>query len=172
MESYNKKILIIADKMEEIYPIQNILKLLGYLVEPQSNPESGLAIASHKYSIIFIDYQFDNSTKYTGTSLCCAIRKKCPLSTIILLTNYGKENIGNFVYADWDGYFDKESTGARARDLDDLMKDCVAKAITLQYTLKLPILNKISQETKAINDKRGILDKLEQLYNNNPDAKN
>lgn len=174
MESYNRNILIIDDKAHELNrdaAFQDLLERLGFTVEMQVTPESGLIVASHKYSVIFIDYQFGENAKHTGTSLCYAIRKKCPLSTIILLTAYGKENIGNFNHADWDGYFEKDFIGKKASELDDLMKNCLTKAITIRHTQKLPILNKIPHETKAINDKKNILDNLEQLYNNTPAAK-
>jgi len=171
MESYNKNILIIDDKIQELEDeVVQPLKRLGFFVEPQSNPESGLKLASHYYSIIFIDYQFDNSIKHTGTTLCFKIREDCPLSTIILLTAYGKENIGNFTHADWDGYFEKGKKGVKASDLDTIIQECLTKAIEVREN-KYPILKKIPTETKAIRDKKAILDKLEELYEVKPIAK-
>lgn len=170
MESYNKNILIIDDKIQELEDeVVQPLKRLGFFVERQSNPESGLILASHYYSIVFIDYKFDNSTKHTGTSLCYKIREACPLSTIILLTAYGKENIGNFAHADWDGYFEKGKKGVKARDLDTIIQDCLTMAIKVREN-KYPILGKIPSETQAIIDKKAILDKLEELYRDKPFA--
>ena len=173
MESYNKNILIINDKVEELKDkgFLSFLQPKGFKICWQPEPEVGLILASHKYSIIFIDFKFDNSVQYTGTSLCYAIREKCPLSTIILLTAYGKENIEKFSHAPWDGYIDKEQKGVKIRQLNSTIQNRITEAIEIR-TNKISILSKIPNETKAIDDKKTILNKLEKLYNDKPESKN
>lgn len=171
MSPYNKNILIIDDKVTEIEAeIIMPLSRMSFIIEKQSNPESGLEVASHKYSVIFIDFKFDNSTKHNGTSLCYSIRKKCPLSTLILLTAFGKENIDQFTHAPWDGYFEKGKKGIRARELDSILENCLNEAVGRRYD-KTPYLKNMPNEETKIKERIDILNKLQNLFVSNSAAK-
>lgn len=171
MKPYNNNILVIDDKVEELTDeIITPLKRMNFNVEKQSNPQSGLQIASHYYSVIFIDFQFDNSTELDGTKLCKKIRKRYPLSTLILLTAFGKENIQNFAHAPWDGYFEKDEPGTRPSELDIRLLERLNEAVKERFE-NVPFLKNIPNELAKINKATYILNKLQDLFNTKAEAK-
>lgn len=166
MKPYNNNILVIDDKAEEIrVEVIEPLQRMDFQVEVQANPESGRDIANHKYSVILIDFKFDLFPHITGSILCEAIRKKCPLSTIILITAYGKEHFEEFSSSSWDGCFEKGKLGVLASQLDERIKNRLDEAVRKRYSQKLPhYFLTIPDESDLINKYSEILDKIEKLY--------
>ena len=91
------------------------------------NEEEGIEEATFKYDVIFIDYKFsDDPNRKTGNQVALAIRKKNPISALILMTAYGSDNIRNFIYVGFDDYIAKDS---RTLNQAEMFKDAVKNAI-------------------------------------------
>jgi len=171
MNPYNNNILIIDDKISELQAeIIEPLERMNFYIEKQPNPESGLCLASHRFSVIFIDFQFDFFPNINGAILCEKIRKKCPLSTLILITGYNRGHFEQFSHAPWDGGFEKGKLGERPSQLDIQIKECLNKSIKSRYD-KIPLLSIVPNEREMITEKIRILDKLQSLYEMNKNAK-
>jgi len=166
MKPYNNNILVIDDKAEEIkVEVIEPLQRMSFQVEIQTNPESGRDIANHRYSVILIDFKFDLFPHITGSTLCEAIRKKCPLSTIILITAFGKEHFEQFTSYPWDGCFEKGKLGVLASQLDERIKNRLDEAVRKRYATELPhYFLTIPDELDLINKYSEILDKIEKVY--------
>ncbi|MEM9679446.1 MAG: response regulator [Bacteroidota bacterium] len=170
MIPHNKNVLIIDDKIAELREeITDPLKEMGYNIVPIESPKSGIDSASHHYGIILIDYEFKEPDKYTGADLCKIIRKKCPLSVIILVTGTGKEYISNFISRDWDGYFEKAAGGRLPSKYDQYLSTCLDEAIRNRYD-SVPYLKDIPND-KLLEKSVNLLDDLEAYFKSNSRTK-
>lgn len=124
------RILLIDDRHKDLKNALIVpLESLGYEVTPIAQPGDGLRLSNPNFHVIFVDYEFENSLKYTGTILGMQIRKKCPLVPLILLTAYGKEKIRDFIYVGFDDYFDKNIDAESEDAVKERLTECLSTAI-------------------------------------------
>ena len=124
------RILLIDDRHKELYnSVIRPLEALGHEVTPIAQPNDGLILSNPNFNIILVDYEFENSEKYTGTTLGLQIRKKCPFIPLILLTAYGKEKIRDFIYVGFDDYFDKNIEAESDYAVEERLTECISTAI-------------------------------------------
>jgi len=124
------RILLIDDRHKDLKNTVIIpLEDLGYEVIPIAQPMDGLRLSNPNFNVIFVDYVFENSLKYTGTILGMQIRKKCPLVPLVLLTANGKEKIRDFIYVGFDDYFDKNIEAESEEEVKERLTECISTAI-------------------------------------------
>lgn len=130
MKSKFMNILFIDDEKRKVVPFMDALNTLGHTVCYRENPESGIASASHLYNLIFVDFKFGLMSDKNGSDIGMELRKKCPLVPLVLLTNFGKESIREFIYVGFDDYFEKHVEGERVTDKKKRLVNCLEVAIT------------------------------------------
>jgi CheY-like chemotaxis protein len=156
--SEKQAFLIIDDTFREVDPFIEILKNKGHNVDYREDPKIGIETANNQYSLIFIDLIFPYSDR-DGTDIGIAIRKKCPLIPLVLLTANGKENIRDFIWVGFDDYFDKHPEGEHPKDKISRFLSCIEKA---KCNSQRRIKSTFSQEELGNIKKR--LDNIELAY--------
>ena len=174
MKPYNNNILIIDDKVMEdvIVNMSEYFQSKGYKVDKIANPDnvrSHIIENRHKYSVIFIDYEYD-FFDINGVDLCKIIREESPLSTLILCTGF--EKLPNNACARgvfFDGLYEKEKAGGAFSTVNDYMEECLSNAF-LSMNKRLPHLKKIPYD-KTLQTYKDKLDLLELVYGNDEEYK-
>jgi len=158
---YNNRVLIIGENSNETEKeIVNPLRNMGLMVDILSNPGSGLELASHKYSLIFIDFEFTKFPRISGLNLCEKINTMYPLSTLILLISH--QDIC-FVNGHWHGLFPKNTH--KASQLEEYINNIILLRYERENVWKKieeidtnPKLSQFEQE----------LDEIEEILNKDP----
>jgi CheY-like chemotaxis protein len=115
------KVLVIDDELEEGYAYQLVefLKIEGYEVFTEKEPNKGIAAAKNDMNLIFIDYQFSGSPDViTGADVGREIRKNKPLVPLILMTAYADDvdRIQEFISVGFDSLLPKSKEGWTKED--------------------------------------------------------
>ncbi len=118
------KCLIIDDDRDFIDGIMDRLEMRDHIFDFRYTPEGGVQMANEikNYDLIFIDFRFKSEPNYTGADVGLRIRRNNPLSTLILMTAWGKEEIKNYIFVGFDNYWSKYDEGD-GEDLDKMMAD-------------------------------------------------
>jgi hypothetical protein len=166
---YNNNVLVIDDDIESNSALKDEivepLKKMGFIVKTQTDPCDGRVLASHKYSVILIDYRFTryDESQINGNTLCRDIRKKCPLSTLILITAYGSSEFEKISHGlQSDGTFAKGKLGRLPSKLYDDLKSCLTRAVSNRDE-RLPYLKEIHHDN-SLNKFKYKLELLEEIF--------
>lgn len=154
------KILVLDDDLASVkYSVKTLEKLYGEgSITVIEDEEEGIKKSTFNYDVIFIDFKFSaDPSRKTGNQVGMAIRRKNPLSALILMTAHSKDRIRDFIYVGFDDYIEKD---VRTTDYEQMFKNVVEKAIeNSQNRLK----SRFTEEELA--DERAALDRFEALVN-------
>lgn len=128
------KCLIIDDDKKIVAYLKEKLELLRYDVDTRYSPDGGYTAATvnKNYDLIFVDFRFENDKAQTGADVGLKIRKAQPLSTLVLMTAYGQQEIKNYIFVGFDNYWSKYDEGNGAdlarmnADFGDTLKVALA----------------------------------------------
>lgn len=77
----------------------------------------------YRYDLIFIDFKFyGGKDAINGADIGLGIRQSYALIPLVLMTNFGAENLDNFIHVGFDSYYNKHVEGDRKQLVSSLKK--------------------------------------------------
>ncbi len=141
-----------------------MLEKMGYDVVYVGKPEFGIESASHLYDVVFVDFDFADTSGLDGADISRNLEARCPLLPRILASAYGSQNetLSRIMGVTFHAWFPKEIEGEDPRDIPIRLKKTILdakQAVERSFTLNF--------EEDDVLDMKERLDALETAYKMN-----